>query len=232
MSCELTEMSEHRGADLALDGLVHDLNNVFQTISDAAELVGSDPKWTSVAAIIERSVGQGRRIVNTIVEAGNEAIELAPIVDGAIAFTQDFVAAMKRPPVTFLCELTAGLRLQARASAMERVLVNLFINASQAATQPGCEIRLRAAEQDRRVEIVISDNGPGIPEEHLPSVFSPRFSTRPSHAGLGLHIVRTIVEEAGGTVTASSGSTGGAKFAISLPAARQDARPVRATPAC
>ena len=49
--------------DLALAGLVHDLSNVFETISEASELVVADPQWTPVAEAIQRSVESGRRIL-------------------------------------------------------------------------------------------------------------------------------------------------------------------------
>ena len=73
------------------------------------------------------------------------------------------------------------------------------------------------SKEDQAV-IRVSDNGPGIPEAILGKIFSPRFSTHGQHAGLGLHIVRTIVRETGGTVAAANGEKGaGAVFTITAP---------------
>jgi signal transduction histidine kinase len=56
-------------ADLTLEGLVHDLNNVFQTIGESAELLDRDPKWQKLAHTLQRSVDRGQRIVHSILES-------------------------------------------------------------------------------------------------------------------------------------------------------------------
>ncbi len=71
----------------------------------------------------------------------------------------------------------------------------------------------------------IADEGPGIPEEHYERIFSRFFSYRPDHpedgghSGLGLSIVRAVVEAYHGTVTAGARSGGGAKMTVRLPVA-------------
>jgi signal transduction histidine kinase len=77
------------------------------------------------------------------------------------------------------------------------------------------------------VLIAVSDTGPGIPEEHLPRVFdrfykvdASRSGTAvPSGSGLGLSIVRAIIERHGGTISARNAPEGGAVFELRLPAA-------------
>jgi two-component system, NtrC family, sensor histidine kinase PilS len=215
-------MSSMRRHDLTFDALVHDLNNVFQTIMDAAELMSADPNANPMAAIVLRSVEQGRRIVSSIVEADQGAIELEALVNGATAFTQDFIAVTRRPPLHFVRELRPGIKCRLKASALERVLVNLFINASQAAMgaqHKSCQITIRATECDGNVELVIEDDGPGIPPALLPVVFTPRFSTDATRSGLGLYIVRTLLATMGATISVKNGDSGGAVFSILLPRA-------------
>ena len=82
-------MAPERELDLTLEGLVHDLNNVFETISGAAELLEGDLKWNTVAMALHRSVERGRRMVNSY-----GAGVLAPqcfdrIVDTAVQFAQE-----------------------------------------------------------------------------------------------------------------------------------------------
>ena len=60
-------------ADLTLEGLIHDLNNVFQTIGENADLLESDPKWQKVAQTLQRSVHRGQRIVHSILETTGAA---------------------------------------------------------------------------------------------------------------------------------------------------------------
>ena len=70
------------------------------------------------------------------------------------------------------------------------------------------------------MDVEIADNGPGIPEDVLPHIFQPRFSTTASR-GLGLHIVETIVAEHDGEVLAANREDGqGARFTIRVPAER------------
>ena len=72
-------------------------------------------------------------------------------------------------------------------------------------------------EERRKISIVIEDNGPGISEKHLPEIFEPFFSTKPtSGTGLGLPIVKRLVQVYGGKIDAISSSKKGTAFSILL----------------
>jgi len=80
--------------DLTLSGLVHDLNNVFQTLVDAADLLSGDPRYVRLSAAILRSVERGKNIASGI-QAGTTAdTPFETILANAIAFVEDSVAAM------------------------------------------------------------------------------------------------------------------------------------------
>jgi signal transduction histidine kinase len=108
---------------------------------------------------------------------------------------------------------------------LEQALQNLAANAIRH-TPSGGRASLTAAAADDGVRVVVRDTGTGIPPEHLPRVFdrfykvdAARAGTAvPSGSGLGLSIVRAIVERHGGTVTAANGPEGGAVFDVWLPA--------------
>ena len=109
---------------------------------------------------------------------------------------------------------------------LEQAVQNVAANAIRH-TPAGGRVLLRAAPRDRGVSISVRDSGPGIPPEHLPRVFdrfykvdAARANTAvPSGSGLGLSIVRAIVETHGGTVTAANAPEGGAIFELRLPTA-------------
>jgi nitrogen fixation/metabolism regulation signal transduction histidine kinase len=95
-------------------------------------------------------------------------------------------------------------RAVARAGELKEVLLNLVENAHAALNGSGGRIDVFARSAHDHVEIVVKDNGPGIPADLLPRVFDPHFSTRTTGTGLGLAIVRRLVESWGGSVTAES----------------------------
>jgi signal transduction histidine kinase len=199
--------------DLTIEGLVHDLNNVFQTIAETAELLESDPQWKKLAGALERSVDSGRRIVWSIMETSRSQAELGPVVDSAIAFAQDYLECLHAAKVEFTSTVPASSPIAGHAAAWERVLVNLLLNAAQAGAR---NVEISAHDG----EISIRDDGAGISEKVLPRIFEPRVSTRSALHGLGLSIVRSIVERNGGTVSASNRPAGGAEFLIRMEAPR------------
>ena len=109
---------------------------------------------------------------------------------------------------------------------LEQVLQNLVANAVRH-TPPGGRIALRASPDRAEILLVVEDSGPGIPPEHLPHVFDrfyrvdPARDARSGGSGLGLSIVRAVVEQHGGRVTASNGPMGGARFELRLPVMRR-----------
>jgi signal transduction histidine kinase len=196
-------------AELTLEGLVHDLNNVFQTIAESAELLEDDPKWEKLAATLQRCAGRGHRIAHSILETNRTAIELAPIIENASQFSQDYLECANRPKMEFCAEIDPDFRLKGDEAGWERVFVNLFLNSAQAGAK-----RIRICAHGN--QIVVSDDGPGIALDLLPRIFQPRVSTKSIISGLGLYVVQSIVEQNGGLVTAENGPAGGAIFTFTL----------------
>ncbi|MBE0653391.1 MAG: sensor histidine kinase KdpD, partial [Bacteroidales bacterium] len=102
---------------------------------------------------------------------------------------------------------------------MEHVLYNLLLNSCQYSSGSG-EIRLEASYSGGNFILVVSDSGPGFPPGALPNVFDKFFrvdGTKSGGLGLGLSIVRGLVESHSGTVNVENGLTGGAVFTIIIP---------------
>jgi C4-dicarboxylate-specific signal transduction histidine kinase len=78
------------------------------------------------------------------------------------------------------------------------------------------------------VDIIVSDEGPGVPTELRSAIFDPFYSTRSDNAGgLGLSITRRIVQDAGGEIRVSNRDAGGAEFAVRLAASENQPVPPR-----
>ena len=211
-------MDESFDSDLTHESLVHDLNNIFETIIEAAELLRTDKRWKSLAATLCRSVTRGKRLLGAIPDI---TPNLAPIIEDAIQSVTDYCIAARKPRMKFVQQIPADVRLPGSAKDWERVFANLFLNAAQIMRKPGC-IEIAAQRHEGALTIVVSDNGPGISADILPRVFHSNVSTKMSRSGrsgLGLHIVASIVKKYSGRVVASNRErSNGAVFTISLPA--------------
>jgi signal transduction histidine kinase len=201
--------------DLTLPCLIHDLNNVFQTLLEAADLLSTDPHWASLSAVIIRSVERGRGITTSLGASEHPGASFDSILGNAISFVEDSLIAGRGPAIRFECDVEPGLELR-RNWAWERVLVNLFSNSVRAMPQGGV-IQVGARRYGLGIEIFVRDEGAGIAPELLGDIFKPHVSTK-SSGGLGLHIVQNIVKEANGEVRASNRADGrGAEFRIFVP---------------
>ena len=101
---------------------------------------------------------------------------------------------------------------------IQQVVLNLVRNSIDALS--GCETRIISVATARKgdvVEVVVRDNGPGLPEEVRERVFEPFVSTKPDGIGIGLSICRTIVEAHGGRIAVDTGMPCGAGFRFSVP---------------
>ena len=101
---------------------------------------------------------------------------------------------------------------------IQQVVLNLVHNSIDALS--GCETRtitVATVPQSDMVEVVVSDNGPGLPEEVRERVFEPFVSTKPDGIGIGLSICRTIVEAHGGKIAVDAGTKIGTGFRFSVP---------------
>jgi signal transduction histidine kinase len=111
-----------------------------------------------------------------------------------------------------------SLKIQGDPNRLIQVFVNLFSNAIQAMGGTGGELAISTKNDGERVQIRISDTGPGIPSENLSKIFDPFYSTKESGTGLGLAIVRKIIDEHKGLIGVESTVGQGTVFTVNLPA--------------
>jgi len=104
---------------------------------------------------------------------------------------------------------------------LQQVLLNLILNGMEAmsgSSESNRRLTMRTAYDGKaNIEVAVEDSGPGIPPERLPRLFDSFFTTKTHGMGLGLSIVRSIVEAHGGRIWAENNSSGGACFRFTLP---------------
>ena len=110
-------------------------------------------------------------------------------------------------------ECPRGLAVQGEEVALRTAVENVAANALDAfqGRGGGGTLSLRAERRDGAVELIVEDDGPGIPEELQPRLFSP-FSSGGSGTGLGLAIARALAQAAGGDLTCTSSDPGHTRF--------------------
>lgn len=99
---------------------------------------------------------------------------------------------------------------------LRRVFTNLLRNAVEACNGSG-KISIAVRRDTEGIEVIVSDNGPGIPADQREVIFQPYFSGKPDGTGLGLAIVRQTIEQHRGTIAVGESPSGGASFHVRFP---------------
>lgn len=147
-----------------------------------------------------------------------EACQLAPILDDVLFWTRRDAADRR---IRFeLGALDTLPPIRADRHQLKQVLLNLVMNAIQAMPEGGT-ITILGEPADKAVHLQIHDTGTGIPSELLDQVFEPFFTTRDTGNGLGLPIVRKIVEDHGGSIAIASEPGRGTCVRLSWPQAQE-----------
>jgi two-component system, NtrC family, sensor kinase len=107
---------------------------------------------------------------------------------------------------------------QCDASGIQQILVALIINSIEA-TSPGGKITIKTKylKEKDQIQLMVTDDGKGIPDEALPHIFEPFFSTKVKSTGLGLSVVYGVVEQHAGAIDVTSRINHGTTFTITLP---------------
>jgi signal transduction histidine kinase len=228
--------------------LAKELGNPLAPIRLAAAMLGqarsTEPLLPRAQSIIEKQVESMSRLVaavqavshagQPVVDLDRQRVDFIDVIDKAVASCrpsmdtrlQTFTIHLLRPPVWVLGD----------PARLEQVLRNLLDNASQYTPDLG-RVQLSLAINGRVVELTVSDSGMGITAQALPTIFEPFAQDLPAIGfrnvglGIGLTVVRAIVEAHGGSVVAHSAGVGqGSRFTVTLPLAEPTPMPVPATP--
>jgi signal transduction histidine kinase len=229
----LKEADRHKDEFLAM--LAHELRNPLAPIRNAVHLMKmkplEDPQLLLSRDIIERQLLQLSRLVDDLLDVSRitrgkinlarQRVELKELVDRAV---ETVFPAIEGRGHTLEVEIpNRPLAIYGDPMRLTQALGNVLGNAAKY-TDKGGQISLRARRRQRDIEITVRDNGIGIVPEVLPCIFDlftqldQRGSRPQGGLGIGLALVRQLVEMHGGTVTASSEGPGmGSEFVIRLP---------------
>jgi PAS domain S-box-containing protein len=249
LEARLAELARSdRRKDEFIATLSHELRNPLAPIRNAVallrELPPSDPQIASIRGLLERQVDQLTRLTDDLLDASRisrnklqlrrERVELADVVRSAVETSRPEIEAGGHALEVSLPR--APVFLDADPTRLAQVLTNLLNNAA-GYTPSGGRIRLSAWTHDDEVSVSVEDSGIGIEPEHLAGLFDlfSQVNTaldRPRGGlGIGLALVRGLVELHGGTVEARSAGLGkGSEFRVTLPLARTPLRTTQEVP--
>lgn len=213
--------------------VAHEFRNPLAAIRSATEMLAeadAPAERRQLLATVEREVARLDRLLGGVreisrIDAGLETEPLVPVDLGALLGQLVPAGAPPRGSgVTVSLDAPPGpLPVLAAPERLAQVIENLLANAVSFSPANGV-VLVSVRREQATVVVDVDDSGPGIPPEHLDRIFGRFFTSRPPggdapHDGLGLAIVRALVEGYGGSVGAANRPGGGARLTVKLPVA-------------
>jgi len=215
-----------------LSGVAHELNNPLSNVSSSAQILAEDLdeldkkfKRDLIDQILEQS-DRARDIVRTLLEFSRitefswQQLSLRSLVEKTITL----IRGQTPSNVEINLDIPEDLIITVDKQRMQQVFLNLLKNAIDVIGENGkiwisCRKITQKGKGRGEIEMLVEDNGPGIPAEIRDKIFDPFFTTKDvGHgSGLGLFIVHDIVEMHGGTIRVESRAGQGTTFIIWLP---------------
>ncbi len=215
-------------------GVAHEIGNPLSAILGLVELARDEEMEASerseLLARTQRETERIHRIIRELLDfarqggpsddddaVGQEVSDLAEVVGDAVR-----LVAPQQGGVPVRVDLEEALPpVRGSADRLTQVLLNLLLNAVDAvreAERQG-EVRLRATRAGEGVELVVEDDGPGVPDALRDSIFEPFVTSKATGdgTGLGLAVTHTILERLGGSIDVENVPGAGARFRVHLP---------------
>ena len=220
----------------------HELKNPLTSLRSAVETVGKvkDPEQVQkLNRIIQDDVVRLDRLITDISDASRldaelsradlEEIDLAQLLATLSDMHNTTAADRELPPILLDCLGSGPFDVNGIEGRLVQVFRNLIGNAISFSPEEG-RITIRLRREEDRIEVVVEDDGPGIPDAKLENIFDRFYTERPegeqfgTHSGLGLAISKQIIDAHDGHIRAENrhdhnGSRKGARFILDLPTA-------------
>ena len=245
MEEELLKMQKLESVGVLAGGIAHDFNNNLQSI-------------VSCVALAKTYANPEDEIYRKLEEAKNVILQSKSLTQQLLTFSKGGEPVKNTISISELIKYSASLALsgsnvrcelgipdslssvEADKGQLSQVICNLIINADQAMPEGG-NIKVWAEninvvekdqiplQQGRYVKISVTDQGTGIPQEHLQKIFDPYFTTKEMGSGLGLATCYSIIKKHEGYISVESGIGVGTTFRIYLPASSKEMQGISAT---
>lgn len=217
-------------------GVAHDFNNLLTAVYvNVALLRAGDLPAIAAASVdeIRAAAERGAALTRQLLGLAHQDADPSSIDPNAvITSTLGFLRRVIRPDIALSTALSPVPRIRMSATHLDQIIANLVLNARDAIdAQRGAagvpvarrlarngEIRVSTRAGGGRVEIVVEDDGAGLPADVRDRIFEPFVSTKAGGAGFGLSTVRRIVASAHGAIGAFDRDPRGARFVVSVPA--------------
>jgi C4-dicarboxylate-specific signal transduction histidine kinase len=210
-------------------GLAHELNQplsaIMHDIDSAQVLIARDAASTTEIADVLKDIASHAERSGEIIRALRDLIQndrtgvkpflLQKLLEQTVVIMEPEAKAYG---AQIVLRIDKGLFAVANRSQIAQVLVNLIRNSLEASTRDpvnACVVTIKATVKDEKLDILVEDNGPGIPKHLTP--FSQFASTRPGGMGLGLSICKSLVEAKDGSIWYEEMKPRGTRFIIRLP---------------
>ncbi|MGE5300371.1 MAG: two-component system sensor histidine kinase NtrB, partial [Acidobacteriota bacterium] len=184
-----------------ISGVAHEIRNPLFGISAIGQILerelDSSKHKTLAQAMLKESDRMNRLMEELLLYTKPSRLDIKEVDLGILCAELGYYLKAKRENLTLSLNVPPSTVLMADRDKITQVFLNLLNNAIDAARH---EISVSVKTINGRIEIRISDDGPGIKEQDLERVFDPFFTTKKGGTGLGLPICRKIVEDHGGTI--------------------------------
>lgn len=207
-------------------GVVQELVTPMQSVVRFTELLHGRPLDEDSRSYVDgiaRAAKHGLSVAEDLLTFGRQStprrssLDLNELVETAVRFHE---AEWRHEPIEIRLDLTPSLPpLQADPRQLRSLVTNLLTNAQQALAElsrPG-SIVVTTRQAGDRAELVVEDDGPGMPADVERKAFDPFFSTRKSGSGMGLALCQSIAQKHGGTIRLHSRPGEGTKVTVELP---------------
>jgi signal transduction histidine kinase len=207
-------------------GMAHEIRNPLNAISISIqrlkrEFVPGDEKrdeYGKFIDIMRSELGRVDRIVEEFLLSTKSRVpfsseNLHDVVEDVVTILHE-KAAIKG--VTLSNNIQKDIRIECQTERIKQAFYNIILNGIEAITDKGM-VEISSAQKGPHVHISINDNGPGIMEEHIHSIFEYYYTTKDKGMGLGLPISYMIIRDHDGDIKVFSEKGRGTKFVITLP---------------